>query len=61
MVTHLTDVVKLAVGLGKMKSKGNLNLAVLDILCILSDLIGNQEQIHFLKQSLQFCLAWINE
>lgn len=37
MVTHLTDVVKLAVGLGKMKSKGNLNLAVLDILFILSD------------------------
>lgn len=52
---------KLEVGLVKVKSKGNLNLAVLDILFIPSDLIGNQEQINFLKQSLQFCLAWINE
>ena len=52
MVTYLTDIVKLEVGLGKMKSKGNLNVAMLDILFILSDLIGNQEQINFLKQSL---------
>lgn len=30
MVTYLTDVVKLDIGLGKVKSKGNLNLAVLE-------------------------------
>ena len=30
MVTYLTDVVILDVGLGKVKSKGNLNLAVLE-------------------------------